>query len=240
MEQNKKEIGGVFFDVVTMGEALSCCEAFLEQPHCKMVVTPNAEIGYECMVDEETRTLINSADLVIPDGAGVVLASKIIKDPLPGNVPGADLAQKLIPILEKRGEGVFFFGSKPGVAEQAAQRLKEQFPKLIISGTNDGYFKEEASIVEKIATSGAAVLFVCLGFPKQEQFIAQYRDELNVRIALGLGGTLDVIAGVVKRAPKFYQKLHIEFLYRLLKEPKRLGRMMRIPKYLWRVRNYKK
>ena len=232
---DKLDIAGVAFDNCTMQEAVDRCEEFLEEEGCHMVVTPNAEIAYTCMEDPDIRRLVNQAELVIPDGSGVVLGSKLLGTPLREQVAGADLAQNLLPCLEERGDGLFLLGSKPGVAEQAAENLKKRCPKLVISGVHDGYFKDGGKVAQKVRESGARVVYVCLGFPKQEQFIRDYGELMGVRLALGLGGTLDVLAGVVKRAPQVFIKLHVEFLYRLLKEPRRLGRMMRIPKYLWRI-----
>ena len=130
----------------------------------------------------------------------------------------------------KKDAGLFLFGAKPGVADTAAQKLKEKVPGLKISGTRDGYFKPEDTddIVKQINDSGAKILWVCLGAPKQEKWMSDNRDKLNV----GLGGSIDLYAGNVKRAPKIFIKLGCEWLYRLLKEPKRLGRMMNIPKVL--------
>ena len=137
----------------------------------------------------------------------------------------------------KNGDGVFFVGAKPGVADLAAKNMTEKYPGLKVVGTNDGYFKKEGeetdAVIAKINDSGAKLLFVCLGVPVQEQWISDNKHKLtSVRMCMCLGGSLDVYAGTVKRAPKIFIKLSCEWLYRLLKEPKRIGRMMKLPKFL--------
>ena len=144
-------------------------------------------------------------------------------------------ADRLLSILEKTGGGLFLLGSKPGIAELAAQKMLEKHPKLHICGMNDGYFKDEAPIIEKINAARPDVLFVCLGAPKQELFMKDHLDALHVKLMIGLGGSLDSFAGTVKRAPKWMIRCNLEWLYRLIKEPKRFGRMLRLPKYLFAV-----
>ena len=220
----KLDIMGLQFDNVTMDEAAARAEQILAGDRTCYAVTPNAEIAYEALHDEKLRALINGADLVLPDGAGVVLASKLLKTPLKQKVAGVDFADRLLSILEKTGGGLFLLGGKPGIAELAAQKMLEKHPKLHICGMNDGYFKDEAPIIEKINAARPDVLFVCLGAPKQELFMKDH-----------LGGSLDSFAGTVKRAPKWMIRCNLEWLYRLIKEPKRFGRMLRLPKYLFAV-----
>ena len=231
----KLDIMGLQFDNITMEEALDAAKVLLQGEHAARVVTPNAEIAYEALHDENMRTLLNSAELMLPDGAGVVLASKILKTPLKQKVAGVDFADRLLSILEKTGGGLFLLGSKPGVAELAAQKMTEKHPKLYICGMNDGYFKDEAPVIEKINAAKPDVLFVCLGAPKQELFMKNHLDELHIKLMIGLGGSLDSFAGTVKRAPKWMIRCNLEWLYRLIKEPKRFGRMLRLPKYLFAV-----
>lgn len=158
----KLDIMGLQFDNVTMDEAAARAEQILAGDRTCYAVTPNAEIAYEALHDEKLRALINGADLVLPDGAGVVLASKLLKTPLKQKVAGVDFADRLLSILEKTGGGLFLLGSKPGIAELAAQKMLEKHPKLHICGMNDGYFKDEAPIIEKINAARPDVLFVCL------------------------------------------------------------------------------
>lgn len=231
----KIDIMGLQFDNITMEEALDAAKALLQGEHAARVVTPNAEIAYEALHDENMRTLLNSAELMLPDGAGVVLASKILKTPLKQKVAGVDFADGLLGVLETTGQSLYLLGSKPGVGELAAQKMMQKHPRLRIAGIADGYFQDEAPVIDKINASGADVLFVCLGAPKQEQFMARHQKALHVKLMAGLGGTLDSFAGTVKRAPKWMIRLNLEWLYRLIKEPKRFKRMLRLPKYLWAV-----
>lgn len=229
------QIMGVSFDNVTMAEALERAGVLMKQPGAAYVVTPNAEIVYEAMRDEALCRLLNGADLVLPDGAGVVLASKLLKTPLKEKVAGVDFADRLLEVLADSGGSVYLLGSKPGVAEQAAENMLRKHPGLSVVGTADGYFKDEAAVVEKINAAKPDFLFVCLGAPKQEQFMVRHREELQVGLMAGLGGSLDSFAGTVKRAPRWMIRLNLEWLYRLIKEPRRFKRMLRLPKFLWAV-----
>ena len=231
----KTEVMGVRFDNVTMDEALEQAKTHLSGQEAAYVVTPNAEILYEAMHSEELCSLLNAADLVLPDGAGVVLASKILKTPLKQKVAGVDFADNLLGLLAETGGTVYLLGSKPGVAELAAEKMLAKHPGLTIAGMADGYFKEEAPVIEAINAVQPDVLFVCLGAPKQERFMAAHRSELQVKLMAGLGGSLDSFAGTVKRAPKWMIRCSLEWLYRLIKEPKRFKRMLRLPKFLWAV-----
>ena len=238
----KTDIMGLQFDNITMVEAMDAAKALLQGEHAARVVTPNAEIAYEALHDENMRTLLNSAELMLPDGAGVVLASKILKTPLKQKVAGVDFADGLLGVLETTGQSLYLLGSKPGIGELAAQKMLEKHPKLHMCGMNDGYFKDEAPVIARINEARADVVFVCLGAPKQECFMHDHRAELNVRLMIGLGGSLDGFAGTVRRAPKWMIRLQLEWLYRLLREPSRIGRMMRLPKFVfaaWRARGKK-
>ena len=232
----KTDILGLRFDNVTMDEALRIGEGFLDGDRAAIVVTPNAEISYDASNDPGFRDLLNGADLMLPDGAGVVLAAKLRKTPLKCKVAGIDFARNMLSVFAKRGTRLYLLGSKPGVAEQAAAKMKEIAPGLVICGTADGYFKDEGPVVDAVNAAGAEALFVCLGAPKQERFMFAHRDELpTVRLMAGLGGSLDGFAGNVKRAPDWMIKCQLEWFYRLCKEPKRIGRMMRLPKYVFKA-----
>lgn len=229
----KTDVLGVLYDNVTMQEALEKAQEILRGDEAAYCVTPNAEMAYEALHDEAFCTLLNEAALVLPDGAGVILGAKILKTPLKQKVAGIEFAQNLLPILEAEGKRLFLFGSKPSIAEIAAENLRKKYPKLCICGTADGYFREEAAVVQTIRASQPDVVFVCLGAPKQERFMRAHKDELGARLLIGLGGTLDNFAGTVRRAPKWMIRLQLEWLYRLVKEPRRIGRMMRLPKFVF-------
>jgi len=231
----RNEIYGVGFDNVDINEATDIALALMDREHASYVVTPNAEILWMCHKEEKLRKVVNDADMVLPDGIGVVYGAKILKRPLKSKVAGCDFAEKLMDKMQNTGKSVFLFGAKPGVADKAAENLKEKYPGLIISGTNDGYFKDDKPIIEKINSAKPDLLLVCLGVPKQEFWMSENKDKLNAKVMAGLGGSLDVFAGVVERAPAVWQKLGLEWLYRLIKEPKRIKRMSSLPLFLFAV-----
>lgn len=231
------DILGVNVDSITFADALDRAEALVKKDGVSMIFTPNPEIVMCAKEDEELKNILNSADLCTADGIGVVYASKILGKPVPGRVAGFDLVCALLERLSKTGEGVFLFGAKPGVAEAAKTKMEEKYPGLVISGTHNGYFKpeDEAGIIEEINGSGAKLLLVCLGAPKQEKWIAQNRDRLNANLCMGVGGTLDVFAGTAKRAPEIFIRLNLEWAYRILKQPSRIGRFAALPKFIVEV-----
>lgn len=235
--RDKVEILGVKVDKVTFDQALDVAENFVRTEGVSTIFTPNAEIVMCAQEDAEMLEILNNADMCTADGIGVVYGSKILKNPLPHRVAGFDLVCGLLERLAKTGEGVFLFGAKPGVAEAAKAKMEEQYPGLSVAGCRNGYFKpeDEAEIVQQINESGAKLLLVCLGAPKQEKWIAAHRDELNVNLCMGVGGTLDVFAGVVRRAPEIFIKLNLEWAYRFMKNPSRLGRFAALPKFMIKV-----
>lgn len=231
----KISIYGVSYNNVTMDEAAALTEELLSEGKNHMIVTPNAEIAYMAAKDKELGEILNNSDMVVADGIGVVYASKIYKTPVKEKVAGVELGERVLENAAKSGRGVFFLGAKPGVGELAAEKLLEKYPGINFAGIRDGYFKDDDSVIAEINASGAEILFVCLGAPKQEKWMAQNKDKISVRLMLGLGGALDSYAGTVKRAPKIFIKLGLEWFYRLIKEPKRAGRMMALPKYMFAV-----
>ena len=229
----KIDVLGVAYDNVTMDEALAKGREILLGKKCCYCVTPNAEMAYEAIHDADFCEVLNSADLVLPDGAGVVLGAKILKTPLKQKVAGIEFAQNMLAVMEELGSKLYLLGSKPGVAELAAEKMLQKHPKLQICGIADGYFKDETAVVNQINAAGADAVYVCLGAPKQERFMNKHRKDLRVKLMCGLGGTLDGIAGTVKRAPRWMIRLQLEWLYRLIKEPRRFGRMLRLPKFIF-------
>ena len=228
----KIDVMGVGFDNLTKREFVDRARQMLSSREKGYVVTPNAEIVYEAVHDDTFRDLLNGAALVLPDGAGVVLGAKILGTPLKEKVAGIEFGEEICKLLAETGGKLYLLGSKPGIADQAGEKLKEKYPGLMICGTADGYFRDEAAAVARINEAEPDVVFVCLGAPKQEKFIRSHFDELNATLYLGLGGSLDGYAGVAQRAPRWMINLSLEWLYRLMKEPKRLGRMMRLPKFV--------
>lgn len=237
----RKEILGIPIDMVTMDGAKEIFRGMMEEEGVGMVVTPNSEIVVNATKDEELKNIIEEADLVIPDGVGLVYASKILGYELKERVTGIDFLNEILDYLQNTGKSLYLLGSKNSepetVAEAAGKKMIEKYPELNIVGTHHGYFKpdEEEDIVEKINDSGADFLCVALGSPKQEKFIKKYKERLNVKGAIGVGGCLDVWAGNVERAPEFYRNHGLEWFYRLMKEPSRYKRMGALPLFMIKV-----
>ena len=208
MQNVRTDIMGVSFDDLTLGEAVATGATLARTPGLSYVVTPNPEIVNLARQSQDYQKLLNAADLVLPDGIGVVYAAKLLGTPLKG------------------------LGGKPGVAEQAAENLKQTYPGLHICGTHDGYFQDNEAVAAQIKAAGAKVVFVCLGAPKQEWWISRHGAATGAQLMVGLGGALDVYAGTVKRAPEAWQKLGLEWCYRLLHQPSRVGRMAKLPLFL--------
>ena len=211
------DVMGVGFDSLTMDEAVARARDLMAERRAAYVVTPNPEIVMLCRDDPAAMQAVQGADLVLPDGIGVIYGAKILGTPLRAKLPGIDFASALMAQMGQEGKSVFLLGAKPGVADAAAEKMRERFPGLVIAGTHDGYFKEDAPIAAEIKASGADMALVCLGAPKQEKWMAQYGAATGAKLLLGLGGSLDVFAGVAQRAPEFYCKHNLEWFYRLIK-----------------------
>jgi len=230
------DVLGVGFDNVTMAEAVDRAVELLGEDRAHYVVTPNPEIVEVCRENAAARAAVNGADLVLPDGIGVIKGAAMLGTPLKEKTPGIEFAAHLMERMAQAGQSLYLLGAKPGVAEKAAERLAGQYPGLVIAGTHDGYFQEDGPVLEAIRRSGADVVFVCLGAPKQEKWMAENGAATGARLLCGLGGSLDVFAGVVERAPKFWSDHGLEWFYRLCKEPRRIGRMMKLPLFLVHVK----
>lgn len=198
------------------------------------VVTPNAEIAENCFKNAELKKAVDSADYVLPDGAGVVMASKICGNPLVARAAGFDVASELLKYLNENKKKLFLLGAKPGIGDRAAKNISARYPDIEIVGIHHGYFKEDTEVIDEIINAQPDVLFVALGSPRQELFMRDNRDKISA-VMLGIGGSLDVFAGEVKRAPAFYTNHNLEWLYRLMCQPSRIGRMMKLPKYIIRA-----
>lgn len=234
-KQVRTDVLGVGFDSLTIDEAVKIALEYIEGRSGDYVVTPNPEIVWLCRNSADLKKAVGGAAMVLPDGVGIIYGAKILGTPLKEKLPGADFAEALIAGLSGRGGSVYLFGAKPGVADAAGQRLADQYPGLVIAGTHDGYFQDDEPIIADINEKKPDFLMVCLGAPKQELWMEKNRGRLDVGLMAGLGGTLDVYAGTVKRAPERWRRLGLEWLYRLVKEPRRIGRMMKLPLFLFAV-----
>ena len=192
------------------------------------VFTPNAEIIMHAWENKSFADVLNQGTLVVPDGIGVVKAAKKLGKPVPERVGGYDLVLSVFDRIRNTDKSVYLFGGKPGVAETAAKNLTG----IRIAGYHDGYFQSDKEIIEDIAAKKPDFLLVCLGMKKQEEWILAHKHELCAKVMIGAGGSIDVLAGTVKRAPDFFIKLGLEWLYRLLCQPKRIIRMMALPKFV--------
>ena len=227
----KTDILGIQFDTCSLEEAVEYAFDRIGAEGCR-VVTPNPEIVYRCKKEKDAFLAVASSDLVLPDGIGILIASKILKRPLLNRITGMDFSSAVFQRAAKEGKNIYLFGAKPGVAAKAAVKLKEEYPEIQIVGTHDGFFESSDEIIQEIVEKNAQILTVCLGAPKQEIWMSQNKDKLPGVLMMGLGGALDVISGEVERAPEKVQKRGMEWLYRLFKEPRRFKRMLKIPLFL--------
>lgn len=243
---DKINILGVNVDMVGIDDSVKTIMSFFDEDRMHSVFTPNSEIIMVAYNDNDFCNILNKADLLTADGIGVVYASRILKKPLKERAAGYDIACKLIEEISSSGHKLFLFGGKPGIAEDAKEKLCEKYPSLQIVGTRNGYFKAEEtpSIIDEINQSGADIVFVCLGAPAQEKWISANSDKLHTKVAIGLGGSLDIFAGHVERSPEIWCKLGLEWLHRLIREPWRFKRMTALPKFALTVffkgKRYKK
>lgn len=228
------DVLGIPVDNVRMEEAVQAVLRFLDADRAQSIYTPNAEIMMAAQRDKALKAVLCEADLLVADGAGVVLASKLLGTPLHEKVSGIDLIRRLFRLPDSNEIRFFFFGGKPGVAEEAKVNLEASCPGIRIVGCRDGYFSpvEETAILQEINASGANVLLVALGAPKQELWIHANKPCLTVKVCIGVGGSLDVLAGRASLAPEFFRKHGLEWLYRLYKEPWRYKRMLDLPRFM--------
>lgn len=212
----------------------------IERKDKALVVAINPEKIMKAKEDPSLMALLNNAEIQIPDGIGVILASKLQKGQITARVTGVDMMLRLCEEGAKRGKPIFLYGGKPGVADKAKAKLEEMYPGIQIVGTQDGYEKDNEVVRARINAAKPDLLFVAMGSPRQENWINDNRDTLHPTIYQGVGGSFDVLAGTVKRAPEFWQKANLEWFYRLVKEPSRIGRQMALPKFLLEVMKSKK
>ena len=231
------EILGVPVASLTMGEAVEQAERWMDERRGALIATANAEMIMNATRDEELLDILQSADLVVPDGAGTVWAAHHLGHAMPERVAGYDLTQALLKRAPEKKRRVFFFGSAPGVAEKARQKAEALYPGIQIVGVRNGYFSEaeEPEIIREIRDAEPDLLLAALGVPKQEKWLKKYKEELGVPVSIGVGGTLDVMAGTAKRAPVWMQKAKLEWLFRGILQPKRAGRLLALPKFVFRV-----
>ncbi len=233
----KVTVLNVSIDAVTMSEAVAKLEDFIAEKKPHLVATANAEMVMMAQEDQELANILACCHLVVPDGAGVVWAARYRGYTIPERVAGYDLAQNLLAQAAKKEYRVFMFGTKPEIIEKAENVALSRFPGLVIAGTRHGFFtkNDEAEIIATINAAKPDILLAALGVPKQEKWLARNLDKLQIPVCMGVGGTFDVMAGAVKRAPLWMQRTGLEWSYRLIRQPQRLIRMTALPKFVMKV-----
>jgi N-acetylglucosaminyldiphosphoundecaprenol N-acetyl-beta-D-mannosaminyltransferase len=233
---------GVRIDAVTMEEAVAAAENCIAGRRPGLIATANAEMVIAAQQDGELARILAAADLVVPDGAGVVWAARYHGQTIPERVAGYDLTQALLAKAAVKGYRVFFFGGAPGIAEKARDAAEIRYPGLKVAGVRHGFFsaQDERQIIADIRAATPDILLVALGVPRQEKWLSAHFDEVAVPVCMGVGGTFDVMAGVVQRAPLWMQRANLEWLFRLLSQPSRFMRMLALPRFVLRVMTAKK
>lgn len=220
---------------VNMKQVLDEIDGIIQKREPSFVVAINPEKIMKASKDEELLKLLNSAAIQIPDGVGVLVASRLKGGSIKTRVTGIDLMYGICDNAAKKNHRVYLLGAKPGVAEMAAEILKKRYKGLNIVGIMDGYFKDENEVISDIKEKSPDILFVAMGSPKQEYWITGHMNELGVPLLMGVGGSFDVTCGNIKRAPGFMCSLGLEWMYRLIKEPWRYKRMLVLPQFLIKV-----
>ncbi len=224
--------------IITMGEVLPLVQQFMLEPRLHQIATTNPEFVMAAQKDEHFRQVLEQSDLCIADGIGLIWASRYLGTPLPERVPGSELVYNLAELSAQENWRLFLLGAAPGVAEEAAAVFQKNFSGLQIAGTYAGSPDpaENEAIVQRINSSRADILFVAYGAPNQDKWIARNQDVLDsVRLAMGVGGSLDFVTGKAVRAPRWVQYLGLEWLHRLFHEPWRWRRMLALPKFVIKV-----
>jgi len=219
------KILGVKIDSLSFQEAVRYADILIRNKKSSYIVTLNPEIIMAATNDNELKRIINRADLVTPDGFGLMLAARFLGTPLKERITGVDLTWALIKLAEDRGYSVFLLGGAPGVAKKAVQNILRVHPKVKFVGISSAD-PDDKDIINTIGKAKPHILFVAYGAPKQEKFIYQLKNRVNIPLSMGVGGTFDYIAGVQPFAPRWIRKAGLEWLYRLFTQPKRLNRIL--------------
>ena len=229
------DFAGIAVDNVSLDEAAEIVRHFISEGKPRLVVTPNPEMIVASQADTDLKTIINGADLRVADGISMVVVSRILGHPLKERVSGIDLMLKLLEQGADYHYKVFLLGSAPGVAADAAIKIKQSYPGINVVGIRDGYFTEgdESALIGSIRQAAPDLIFVGLGAGRQEKWLNRHLHELGATVGMTIGGSLDVLSGRKKRAPRWTQALYIEWLYRLVTEPQRWQRQLALPKFLY-------
>lgn len=236
MEDKFVPILGVNFIHTTMKDMVECLKQRMLANQKGFVVTANPEIVMKTLEDAAYKQYIEKADYVTADGIGVVKGAQILGKPLPERVAGYDLMRNLLAVLEEQKLKLYMLGAQEETIEKAVQTIQKEYPNIQIAGYHHGFFDwEDPAIINEIKESKPDLILVALGVPRQEKWIAEHIDQVEKGVFIGVGGSFDVLAGTVKRAPEFWQKLNLEWFYRLLKQPSRWRRMLALPHFALKV-----
>jgi N-acetylglucosaminyldiphosphoundecaprenol N-acetyl-beta-D-mannosaminyltransferase len=231
------KILGSRVDAVSLQDALDHIQQFLDTRIAHHVITGNTLMCLEAEHDADLRRILEEASLVVPESSGILWASRVMGVPLTGFVPGIDLMLSICRMAAEKGHPAFLLGAAPGVAERAGRALKAQFPGLHLAGTHHGFFRraDDPDIVSLVRRTRPAILFVGMGMPAQEKWIAKNLEALGVPVVMGVGGSFDVLSGKLRRAPHFMRRVGVEWVYRLAQEPWRWKRIAQLPVFTWKV-----
>ncbi|WP_250277928.1 WecB/TagA/CpsF family glycosyltransferase [[Clostridium] colinum] len=232
---------GVPINNITLNEALNLVLLFLENDEKKLIFTPNPEFIMNALQDDEFMDILNKSNLNIPDGIGVVIGGKMLGYNIRKRVAGFDLIQNIFSKIKNTDKTVYFLGANEETINLAKEKMEQKYKGLKIVGVHNGYFTEEEDkiIIHNINKLNPDLLLVGLGSPRQEKWIYKNKDLLNVKVMIGVGGSFDVMSGNVKRAPKIFIKLNLEWFYRLITQPTRFKRMLKLPLFIIEVLKYK-
>lgn len=227
---------------VDMSMALDTIDTFIQQgdgPH--HIITADASMMVMAQQDAQLRSIIANADLITPDSEGILWAARQQGKPLPERVSGVDIVERLCERSVSRGYRLYFLGAAPGIAAKAKERMEAKYPGAQIVGTRDGFFGEEdlPDVLESIRACSPDILCVAMGIPKQEKWIQVHREALNVSVLIGVGGTLDVLSETVKRAPLVMRRLKLEWLWRVISNPRKINKVLLLPRFVVMVKRKK-
>ena len=233
----RADVLGCSIDRLDMDETLKAVESIIANGEFTQHMAINAAKLVTMHDDPKLTQIVDECGLVNADGQAVVWASRMLGDPLPERVAGIDLMQELLGLAERRAYRVFFLGARREVLETAIKRMREMHPDLIVAGARDGYFRDDEAldVCDEIRTSRADILFVAMSSPRKEYFLGEHGPSLGAPFVMGVGGSIDVIAGITRRAPRAMQKLGLEWLFRLLQEPRRMFRRYAVTNWRFAV-----
>ena len=241
MMQSKVTILGIPFDNMTRKEFLKELYKRMNRKQKTFLVTANPEIVMYAQENKDYYELLMQADYIAPDGIGIVKASHTLGTPIKERVPGFELMLGLLEIADMEKKNVYFIGAKEEIIELTIEKIKQEWPHINIVGYHHGYFNHaDPEMIEKVKETEPDMIFVAFGFPRQEKWISNYLSQVSSGIAVGVGGSFDVLSGKTKRAPRLVQSFHIEWLYRLIRQPSRYKRMSVLPKFLQEIYSQKK